>query len=181
MVLLSCILELEHPFAPRLCHSVIRVIDLNRYKISSFFRTLLLFDSKGFFLYISKIGFSPYLLYLTTRTKTNLTFFKVRIPKQSVSSFHIIFKPSSSSIHCKIILEMFSSWNWKFRFCRPFCFLGVMNEQILIHIIIRVSKLMWKILYLYTGHFVLENEIFINFSKHPTLLSFLHKYIPLKL
>lgn len=63
---------------------------MNRYKISSFFRTLLLFDSKGFFLYISKIGFSPYLLYLTTRTKTNLTFIKVRIPKQSVSSFHII-------------------------------------------------------------------------------------------
>lgn len=81
---------------------------MNRYKISSFFRTLLLFDSKGFFLYISKIGFSPYLLYLTTRTKTNVTFFKVRIPKQSISSFHIIFKPSSSSIHCKIILEMFS-------------------------------------------------------------------------
>lgn len=34
---------------------------------------------------------------------------------------------------------------------------------------------------LYTGHFVLENEIFMNFSKHPTLLSSLPKYIPLKL
>lgn len=147
MVLLSCILELEHPFAPRLCHSVIRVIDLNRYRISSYFRTLLLFASKVvFFLYISKIGFSPYLLYLTTRTKTNLTFFKVRIPKQSVSSFHInsisfhiIFKPSSSSIHWKIFLEMFSIF---FFMCImkletpfwPFCFLGVMNEQILTHI-----------------------------------------------
>lgn len=78
---------------------------MNRYKVSSFFRTLLLFDSKGFFLYISKIGFSPYLLYLTTRTKTNMTFLKSVY--QNRAYLHSI-SFSSLHLHCKIILEMFS-------------------------------------------------------------------------